>query len=203
MRWLVPRLPAFRRAHPELDVSVHAAWDLVDFRRDDMDAAIRYGVGGWPGVHSELLLTETIFPVCSPALLDGPHPLRSPADLRHHALLHDTMVTTDERWYTWAPWIAWLGLDDVDLSRGPRFSDSNMLLQAAMDGQGVALGRSAIVADELADGRLVRPFQIDRPADYAYHFVCPRESIEQPRIRPFRDWLFAMADPGRTTATAG
>ena len=196
MRWLVPRLSAFRDAYPSLDVSVHAAWDLVDFRRDDVDAAIRYGRGDYPGLHSELLLTETIFPVSSPKLLGGPHPLRSPADLRHHTLLHDTMVTTQERWYTWAPWVEWLDLADIDLGRGPRFSDSNMLLQAAIDGQGVALGRSGIVAEELADGRLVRPFEIERPADYAYHFVCPLDAVGRPRIRAFRDWLFAMAEPG-------
>lgn len=203
MRWLVPRLPAFRQAHPDLDVNVHAAWELVDFRRDDVDAAIRYGHGGYAGLHSEMLLTETIFPVCSPKLLEGPHPLKTPADLRHQTLLHDTMVTAQERWYTWPSWIAWLGLEDVDLSRGPRFSDSNMLLQAAMDGQGVALGRSGIVAEELADGRLIRPFEIERPADYAYHFVCPLDAVDRPRIRALRDWLFGeaepAAEPGRKT----
>ncbi len=196
MRWLVPRLSTLREIHPTLDVDVEARWDLVDFRRDDVDAAIRYGIGGWPGLHDELLLTESIFPVCSPALLEGSHPLRVPADLRHQTLLHDTMVTTEERWYTWAPWIAWLEVEGVDLSRGPRFSDSNMLLQAAIDGQGVALGRTAIVADELADGSLVKPFDIERPADYTYYFVCPNDAVDHPRIRAFRDWLFTMAEPG-------
>ena len=196
MRWLVPRLSALREIHPTIDVDVRARWELVDFRIDDVDAAIRYGIGGWPNLHSELLLTESIFPVCSPALLDGPNPLRTPADLRHHVLLHDTMVTTDERWYTWAPWVSWLELEGIDLSRGPRFSDSNMMLQAAIDGQGVALGRTAIVADELAEGSLVRPFDIERPADYAYYFVCPGHALDQPRIRAFRDWLFAMAAAG-------
>ncbi len=200
MRWLVPRLPSFRRAHPRLDVNVHASWDLVDFRRDDVDAAIRYGNGGYPGLHSELLLTETIFPVCSPKLLDGPHPLKTPADLRHQTLLHDTMVTSQERWYTWPSWITWLGLDEVDLNRGSRFSDSNMLLQAAIDGQGVALGRSGIVADELADGRLIRPFEIERPADYAYHFVCALDAVDTPRIRALHEWLFSQAKPAAEQA---
>ncbi len=103
MRWLVPRLSALRALHPTLDVNVEARWELVDFRRDDVDAAIRFGLGGWPDLHCELLLTESIFPVCSPALLQGAHPLRTPANLRHHTLLHDTKVSTDERWYTWAP----------------------------------------------------------------------------------------------------
>lgn len=203
MRWLVPRLSDLHQRHPTLDVDVAARWELVDFRRDDVDAAIRYGIGGWPDLHWELLLTESIFPVCSPVLLEGANPLRVPEDLRHHTLLHDTMVTTDERWYTWAPWIGWLGLDDIDLSRGPRFSDSNMMLQAAIDGQGVALGRTAIVADELADGRLVKPFDIERPADYAYHFVCPKDAVDHPRIRAFRDWLFVMAEAGAAAPSPG
>ncbi len=203
MRWLVPRLSDLRDRLPTLDVDVQARWELVDFRRDDVDAAIRYGIGGWPDLHWELLLTESIFPVCSPALLDGPNPLKAPEDLRRHTLLHDTMVTTDERWYTWAPWIGWLGLEDIDLSRGPRFSDSNMMLQAAIDGQGVALGRTAIVADELADGRLVKPFDVERPADYAYYFVCPKDAVDRPRIRAFRDWLFGMAEAGPAAPSPG
>ena len=129
--------------------------------------------------------------------------MKTPEDLRRHTLLHDTMVTTDERWYTWAPWVDWLGLDDIDLSRGPRFSDSNMMLQAAIDGQGVALGRTAIVADELADGRLVKPLDIERPADYAYYFVCPKDAVDHPRIRAFRDWLFTMAEAGAAAPSPG
>ena len=166
--WLVPRLETFVDAYPDIDVTVQAELRNVDFAREDVDLGIRYGKGGYPGLDSRLLLTEEVFPVCAPSLLAGRQPLRRPDDLRHHRLLHDSQLSSAEPSLHWAPWLRDLGLGDVDPARGAGFSDARMLMAAAARGLGVALGRSGLVADDLAAGRLVRPFTISRPADYAY-----------------------------------
>jgi LysR family glycine cleavage system transcriptional activator len=192
-KWLVPRLRRFREAHPDMDVRLSADDRVVDFDRDDVDVAIRYGRGDYQGLEAVRFLTEEFFPVCSPALLDGPAPLATPADLAHHTLLHDDTRTD------WAMWLMAAGVDSVDPYRGPAFNDSSMLLQAAIDGQGVALGRSALAADDLAAGRLVRPFRIALPADFAYHIVYPKRAAQRARIAAFRDWLIAEASGGTLT----
>lgn len=186
-KWLVPRLRRFREAHPEVDVRLSADDRVVDFDRDDVDVAIRYGRGEYPGLESVRFLTEEFFPVCSPALLRGPRPLKAPADLKHHTLLHDDTRTD------WAMWLMAAGVKDVDPYRGPAFNDSSMLLQAAIDGQGVALGRSALAADDLAAGRLVRPFPFALPADFAYYIVYPQRAAQRAKLGAFRDWLIAEA----------
>ncbi|HET8727749.1 MAG TPA: transcriptional regulator GcvA [Alphaproteobacteria bacterium] len=199
-RWLVPRLRRFRRRHPDIDVRLSANDHVVDFERDDVEVAIRYGTGKYQGLAADRFLTEEFFPVCSPALLeetpDGPPPLRRPEDLRWHTLLHDDMRTD------WAMWLLAAGVEGIDPRRGPAFTDSAMLLQAAVDGQGVALGRSALAADDLIAGRLVRPFEISLPAEYAYHIVYPERSAQRPKIVAFRDWLLdeAAQDAGVTGA---
>jgi len=160
----------------------------VDFSRDEVDLAIRYGRGKWPGLRADPLLTEDVFPVCSPALLEGEHPLREPQDLRYHTLLHDDFSRED-----WRIWLTAAGVDDVDPGRGLSFSHTSIMLEAAESGQGVALGRTPLVADDLARGRLVKPFEISLPADYAYYVVCPVEAAERPKIVAFREWLLAEA----------
>ncbi|MDX1514041.1 MAG: transcriptional regulator GcvA, partial [Gammaproteobacteria bacterium] len=125
-RWLVPRLGRFRRAHPEIDLRIDPATQLVDFGRGDVDVGIRYGRGEYPGLRSDRLMEEDIFPVCSPALLDGEHPLKDPEDLAHHTLLHD------DGHGDWRTWLLAAGVDGVDPTRGPIFTDSSMLIQAAM-----------------------------------------------------------------------
>ena len=191
-RWLVPRLRRFRAIHPEIDVRVSANDRVADFDRDDVDVAIRYGSGHYPGLRADRFMTEELFPVCSPALIDGDPPLRCTADLRHHVLLHDDMRSD------WAMWLLAAGVEGVDPRRGPSFSDSSMVLQAAADGQGVALGRSALAADDLIAGRLVRPFDISLPVEYAYYIVSPQRAADRPNIESFREWLLAEAagEPG-------
>ncbi len=207
-RWLVPRLADFRRRHPDLDVHVYAATERVDFARSEVDIGLRYGRGGWPGLHAEVFLTEDVYPVCSPALRDGDPalrdgdpPLREPADLRRHTLLHDSEVNPDEPWIGWGPWLVQFGLDDIDPDRGPSFSDSNMLMEACAAGQGVAIGRDSLVEEPLRTGRLVRPFPHSRLADYRYYIVGPPAAFEKPKVQLFRDWLFEMA--GQAGAGAG
>ena len=182
-RWLVPRLGRFREAQPDIDVRVAPSGHLVDFAREDVDVGIRYGRGHYPGLRVERLMTEDILPVCSPALLKGSRPLKRPSDLRHHTLLHD------EGHAEWRTWLLAAGVDDVDATRGTVFTDSGMLIQAAAAGQGVALARGALAADDLASGRLVRPFDFNLPAEFAYYIVCPEATADQPKVVAFREWL--------------
>ncbi|TNE40745.1 MAG: transcriptional regulator GcvA [Alphaproteobacteria bacterium] len=194
-RWLLPRLSRFRDEEPDIDVRLSASHQLTDFNRDDVDVVIRYGHGNYPGLRVDKFLKEDVmFPVCSPSLLQGEHPLRTPADLKYHTLLHDDMRID------WQTWLAAAGVTDIDPKKGPSFNDSSMVLTAAMEGQGVALGRSTLAEDDLIAGRLVRPFNV-RPlmAGHAYYIVCPEETADRPRIIAFRKWLLKEAEfnPGR------
>ena len=183
-KWLVPRLGRFREAYPDIDVRIDASLHLTDFARENVDVALRYGRGRWDGMRSERLMTEDFFPVCSPALLTGEHALNEPADILHHTLLHDDSRTD------WTMWFLAAGIEDGDPTRGPAFTDSSLVLQAAVDCQGVALGRSALAAADLAAGRLVRPFGISLEAEFAYYLVCPQGTVDHPKIASFRTWLF-------------
>ncbi|MEM7442496.1 MAG: transcriptional regulator GcvA [Pseudomonadota bacterium] len=187
-RWLVPRLRRFQAAHPEIDLRVAAEDRLTEFDRDGVDVAIRYGGGNYRGLRTLALFGESFFPVCSPSLLEGANPLREPSDLRHHTLLHDD-VRTD-----WPMWLLAAGIGgDVDANRGLTFNDSSLLLQAAVDGQGVALGRSTLVADDIAAGRLVSPFTISLPSHYGYYLVYPEGYVSRPKVQAFGNWLLQEA----------
>lgn len=186
-KWLVPRLGRFRARHPEIDVRLSATNELVDFARDDVDMAIRLGGGRYPGLHAVHLLDDAVFPVCSPLLMQGPHPLRRPADLRHHTLLHD------ESPEDWRVWLRHHDVSGVDPERGPVFNDAAMALQVAIAGQGVAMSRRVLVADDLAAGRLVKPFDLDLPYQLAYYVVCPEATAQRPKVAHFREWLLAEA----------
>lgn len=185
--WLVPRLRRFRERHPEIDVRITTSDISIDFSRGDVDLAIRYGAGHWQGVEAERLMTEELFPVCAPSLLEKGPPLEKPADLVHHNLLHDYGLVT------WRAWLMAIGEADVDVQRGSHYQHSNLVLQAAEQGDGVALARSVLAADALAKGRLVRPFAIALPAEYAYYLVCPPEHLRRPKVKAFRAWLLSEA----------
>ena len=187
-KWLVPRLWRFHDLHPEIDVRVSAFEWLVDFEKDGIDLAIRYGAGNWGGVRADSLLNEDIFPVCSPLLLQGAHPLREPGDLRFHTLLHDDFSRED-----WKLWLLAADVDGIDPSRGLSFSHTSMMLEAALSGHGVALGRTPLVQDDLINGRLVKPFELSLPGDYAYYVVSPEESVDLPKVKAFREWLVMEA----------
>ena len=191
-RWLLPRLPALAAAHPEIDLTVHAEARAVDLAREAVDLGIRYGKGHYPGLHARLLLTEEVFPVCAPALAHGgPRPLRRPADLRERTLLHER--ASAEPSLSWSAWLREAGVEDVDPARGPGFTDAAMLVEAAVRGMGVALGRSVLVADDLLAGRLVRPFEGGRAAEYAYYAVAREGHERHPRVRAFLGWLEGQA----------
>ncbi|WP_315775541.1 MULTISPECIES: transcriptional regulator GcvA [unclassified Bradyrhizobium] len=185
-KWLLPRLTAFQEAHPGIDVRITTSTTLVDFRKDDVDAAIRYGRGHWPGVRAEWLMADELFPVCSPALLQGDKPLRCPEDLAHHTLLQASGGYDDD----WRLWLTAAGLP-VEMSRPGRlsFDLSLMTVQAAIDGLGVAIGRTAYVQDDIAKGRLVVPFKMALPSDAGFYLVTPEGRTDPPKLKAFRQWL--------------
>jgi LysR family glycine cleavage system transcriptional activator len=199
-KWLVPRLDNFTARHPEFEVWMGAANTLVDFAVDDVDLAIRYGGGVYPGLFVEPLMRESVFPVCSPKLAAGEHPLTGPAALAHHTLLHDDSSLEDVSCPDWPMWLKAAGITAIDGSRGPRFNQSSLVLEAAASGRGVALAKSTLAAVDLAEGRLVRPFEAVLPVDFAYYTVCPESRAELPKVVAFRTWL---KDQAAETITAG
>ncbi|MFQ5545655.1 MAG: transcriptional regulator GcvA [Acidiferrobacterales bacterium] len=190
-RWLLSRLDRFRAAHPGIDVRIDATDRLVDFGREEIDIGIRYGTGNYPELHVEPLMAEEVFPVCSPRLLEGPHALRQPDDLKAHTLLHGEWTTRAQP--DWSMWLLAAGVHDIDASRGPQFSLAGMAIQAAIEGHGVALAGSVLVADDLAAGRLVKPFDLSVPVSFGYYLVCAKTAVNRPRIIAFREWLIAEA----------
>lgn len=180
-RWLMPRLTGFLERYPEYDVRLSTSNTVADFARQDIDVAIRYGTGSWPGLKAQLLLTAELFPVCSPSFGRGSRPLRVPADLRPRTLLR---LALDE----WPRWLEAAGLGSRR-AEGPQFSDIGLLAQAAVAGQGVALGQSVIVADDLAAGRLIAPFTLRIPSAMAYYLVAPADMLQSPKMAAFHRWL--------------
>lgn len=186
-KWLVHRLGRFVENHPEIDLRISASLQHIDFAREDIDLAIRHGDGQWPGLHATRLCVEELFPVCSPKYLRGRAALKAPADLKGRRLLH----VTDHR--DWSRWLEAAGASKIDASRGPVFSQASMAIDAAADGQGIALARSALAAYDLLSGRLVQPFALSLNVPYAYWIVCPKSTAELPKIFKFREWLLGEA----------
>lgn len=200
--WLIPRLIGFDQLYPDVPVSITTTAALANFTDDETDMAIRYGPGGYSGLHVELLLSETLFPVCAPALLDKGRSLRTVADLAHHTLLVDEVTDLGGNPPTWSFWAQELGVTLPKPARLRRFGQSSMVVQAAERGLGVALGRSPLVADALERGTLVRPFSGAVTSQFAYWIVCPPQALEVPRIKAFRDWLLSEAAPVSAPAAA-
>ena len=186
--WLVPRLETFIRAYPDIQVRLLAADVAPDLNLGKVDIRIPYGAGKFPGLKSRLLMRDTVFPVCAPSLLNH-KPLRRFSDLRDHTLLHDIDISTDEPTMTWARWLRDAGLDEGVPARHVEFGNSILLTEAAVRGQGVALGRMSLVRNHLETGRLVRPLKITQPGDYAYYFVTTEAGAERPRVKVFLDWI--------------
>lgn len=188
--WLVPRLEGFRKRHPDIEIRLDGTDRRVAVGSDGVDVAVRYGPGGYKGVRADFLFTQVNTPVCSPALLDGPRPLRVPEDLEHHTLLH---IDWKEAEASWRMWLLAAGLPQIDPTQGPHYTMESMAVQAALEGQGVALVGNVLVADELAAGRLVRPFDaaLNTPLTFSYYLLSALNSEEQPKVAAFRNWLLA------------
>lgn len=196
-KWLVPRLDRFHERHPEIDVWISADMEVVDFSVDDVDVAIRYGPGGYAGLVVEHLMAETIVPVCSPRLLTGEHPLRTPQDLVHHTLLHDGSPDKDDSSPTWPMWLKAAGVKGVDGARGPKFNQSSLVIEAAVAGRGVALAKSQLALADLEAARLVIPFDMTTPSAFAYYIVHPASRSSSPAVKAFKAWLHEEAEATR------
>ncbi|AZF42093.1 Glycine cleavage system transcriptional activator [Pseudomonas sp. R1-43-08] len=190
LKWLLPRLPNLARQHPELLVSLHTTDDIIHFSGNQADVAIRLGKGNYPGLHTEFLFGEQVFPVASPELLRRMGIPRSPEELLQFPLLIRDGAELAPKWEVWFDSV---GLAFSPLKESVRFGDTNMTVEAALLGHGVALVRSRHVENEISDGRLVRLFDVPFPSPLAYYFVCPKGIEAQPHIVNFRRWLSSEA----------
>ncbi len=193
-KWLLRRVERFAADHPLYDLRIDTSGRLVDFAAERMSLGIRYGSGHWPGLKSTFLLRDAFFPVCSPALLEGPHPLRRPEDLKHHTLIHDRSMAFENAFPTWRTWLQAAGFPDINCDRGLQINDSAAAYQAAMNGSGVALGRTTLVALDLETGRLVRPFGEALNCELAYYVVHRPGADGDPEIVAFKEWICAEAE---------
>lgn len=192
-KWLLPRIERFQAAWPETDLRLDTSLKPVDFVAQRIDVGVRYGRGQWPGLAAEKLMDEEVYPVCAPALL-ATATLQAPGDLRGQVLIHDQSVDTSTGFASWQAWLRHAGVQGVPTDRGLRINNSAAVLQAAIDGQGVALARSVMAHDDLAAGRLVRLFpQVRLESALAYYVVYRPECIAQPKVAAFRDWLLREA----------
>ena len=194
-KWLVPRLDRFLESSPGADVRIDVSSEPLDFDREDVDVAIRFGEGIYPGLTVDKLFQDTVFPVCSPELLKGRRPLKEPRDLLAFTLIHLDYEAQGAVWPNWRMWMLAAGIKDFNDSRGLHFSQTSLAIQAALDGHGVALGDSTLAADDLAAGRLIKPFVLSlrSPAQFAYHLITRRDSSDRPMTKAFRDWIIAEA----------
>jgi LysR family glycine cleavage system transcriptional activator len=186
-KWLVHRLGHFAEAHPGIDLRVSATLHHVDFAREEVDLAVRHGDGNWPGLDTVCLSAEQLFAVCSPKLLSGRRRLSKPADIVNFPLIH-----LDSR-ADWTNWLEAVGLDGSNVMHGPVLNRASMVIDAAINGQGIALARTTLAAWDLINRRLVRPFPESLRLSKTYWIVCPKAIATLPKIVTFRDWLLAEA----------
>jgi len=187
-RWLLPRLTGFRAQHPDLDVWLHTSDRMLDFERGEVHASVWLGDGKWPGLEVTRLFDEELIPVCAPGLLEHRPPIAAPADLLAFTLLHD------ERREDWRSWFSRAGFEGTSPVAGPNFSDSGLLLQAAVAGQGIALGSRLLAGEDLAAGRLVVAFDQALKSKQSWYLVCSDTHLARPSIRLFHDWVIGQAE---------
>ncbi|WP_442583611.1 transcriptional regulator GcvA [Mesorhizobium sp. ASY16-5R] len=194
-KWMVPRLDRFRARWPDMDLRFDISYDLRDFDHDDVDVAVRFGTGKYPGIMTHRLFDNVIFPVCSPRLLKSGPPLEVPRDLLRHTLVHIEWSRQGVTWPNWRMWMAAAGVEDFDDSRCVLFASSSYVIQAAIEGSVVALCDFSMVANDLSEGRLVRPFDLGMKVtpEYAYHLAYPTVAADDPRIAAFREWILEEA----------
>ncbi|ASJ71474.1 transcriptional regulator GcvA [Granulosicoccus antarcticus] len=209
-KWLMPRMHRFVEKHPSIDLRISASVELVDtsasapslsediLHRHDIDVAIRFGSGNYPGCRVEKLMDVTALPMCSPSLLeDSSRPLRCPEDLAGHTLLHDE--TPYEGRPDWSGWLDAVGVTSVDGTRGLRFNRVSLALAAAVEAQGVVLSLEQLAANDLEKGRLVIPFEHRVKLTHAYHCISLEHTEDDERVRTFKEWLFEEASNMKTT----
>ncbi len=185
-KWLVHRLGRFAEAHPDIDLRVSATIQQVDFAREDVDLALRHGDGNWAGLDTVRLCPEQLFPVCAPKLVSGRNRITKAADLLKFPLLRL------EDWKNWSRWFDAAGVTTPAV-QGPVLNRASMLIDAAVDGQGIALARTTLAAWDLINGRLVKPIDVSLRLSNTYWIVCPKATSALPKIKVFREWLLAEA----------
>jgi LysR family glycine cleavage system transcriptional activator len=189
-RWLVPRLDDFHNRHPDIELRLLATRRLVEFGVEDVDVALRFGAGPYPGLFAERIMPEVIVPVAAPALAAV---IKRPADLLMCTLLHDDSHEWDPAFPDWDTWLASLAVESDAPLRIRHYGDINLVIQAAVTGQGAALAWHSLVVDELHGGRLVRLLDSAFSTDHGYHLVAPLNRLQIPKIAAFREWLLGQA----------
>lgn len=187
IQWLLPRLPAFEKGHPGVEVHISTTNRQVDLLTEGIDFAVRHGAGRYPGLESECLVNDRLLPVCSPDLIPAGQSLTSLQDLTHYTLLHD------EHRMDWAVWFKAAGIAHAIEEKGPVFVDSNGVLEAAIAGKGIALIRRSLIRDELKNGQLVNPLHVAIDSPLAYYLVYDESALLQRLSRKFRDWIVSTA----------
>jgi LysR family glycine cleavage system transcriptional activator len=195
-RWLVPRLQDFNQKHPDIDVRIDTSTDLVDLVHSDIDIGIRFGSGHYPGLRKDFLTCQEVLPVCAPSLVESGLPLDHPNDLKHYQLLHYDQILESPEWPDWQMWLAAAGAKEVPFNRGPRFVEVNLLIDAAIQGQGIALAGSVSVNDAIQAGQLIKPFDVVFPLTFAFYFVTAKSRADESRITAFREWMLDAIEAG-------
>lgn len=185
--WLAPRIRKFQENSPEVDIKIVTKNSFSDFSSSDVDVEIRYGDGNWPNSHVVKLADEEIFPVCSPKLLGRKRKLKDVDEVSNYNLIHDEILME------WSDWLDAAGGGANNATKGLRYNHSHIVIQSAIAGEGMALGRSLLVADELKTGRLIAPFDFKISSKFSYYFVCPKELSDQTQVSTFQDWLLNEA----------
>lgn len=193
-KWLLPRIDRFQMVCPDTDVRLDTNLKPVDFVAQQIDIGVRYGAGNWPGLVAEKLMDEEVYPVCSPRLLQARGCFQAPCDMTRETLIHDLSMDARTGFPTWDEWLRRVGMTEVNTARGMKINNSAAVLQAAIDGQGIALARSVMAHDDVTAGRLLRLFpDLDFASPLAYYVVYRPESAGLPRLVAFRDWLISEA----------
>ncbi|MFJ1311536.1 transcriptional regulator GcvA [Agrobacterium sp. P15N1-A] len=192
-KWLMPRIDRFQTRCPDTDIRIETSLKLADFKAQGLDIGVRYGDGTWPDLVAEKLMDEDVFPVCSPSFQAADN-LRSPQDLIETTLIHDLSVDPSKGFVIWQTWLAAAGVEGETPQRGMRINNSAAVLQAAVEGRGIALARSILARDDLASGRLKRLLpSMKVNSKLAYYVVYRAEYAALPKLRAFKNWLFDEA----------
>jgi LysR family transcriptional regulator, glycine cleavage system transcriptional activator len=189
MQWMIPRLRDFHETHADIEVHLITTDRVIDLTREDVDLAVRMGLGNeFRGLHADRLFAYDLVPVCSPQLLKGKHPLKQPADLARHSLIHVEPDVED-----WTQWLTAAGVEGIAAEQGSYFDNASLAIAAAYSGLGVAVMPHAFVQDDIDDGFLVTPFDFTYEYEDAFFLVCPQASAQRPKIEAFRNWLLGEA----------
>ncbi len=192
LKWLIPRLNRFKSLYPDINIRIDSSDDLVNFEHDNIDIGIRYGCGKYPGLDVKALSDVIrVFPVCSPSLITDTTPLNNPEDLVHFTILNQPLTSLQSMWPDWQLWLKTVGYPDIEFKDEIQFNTSATAIQAAVQGQGVALADDIVVKNELGSGHLVIPFDLSYPLPCTYYIVCPKHLANHSRVMAFRNWVLS------------